>query len=159
MKYKNLLAIACLLAPTAFAADITINQTVKYHDEKIIPTKIKIECLNLGPKLVASTEEAVQKNGWSVIKKDIVDGTAAGVSLKLTIANAHSGGNAFIGHHKSVSIIAELFKDGKLIDTYTGDRSSSGGFGGGFKGSCAVLERCVNTLGKDVSEWLKTQKI
>lgn len=159
MKYKNLLAFALLFTPAVFAADITINQAVTYHDEKIIATKIKTECVNLGPKLVASTAEAVQKNGWSVIKKDSVDGTAAGVSLKLTIANAHSSGNAFIGHHKSVSIIAELFKDGKLVDTYTGDRSSSGGFGGGFKGSCAVLERCVNTLGKDVSEWLAKQKI
>lgn len=159
MKYKTLLAFAVLLAPTAFAADITINQTVKYHDEKIIATKIKSECVNLGPKLVASTEAAVQQNGWSVIKKDVVDGTGSGVSLKLTIANAHSSGNAFIGHHKSVGIIAELFKDGKLVDTYTGERSSSGGFGAGFKGSCAVLERCVNTLGKDVSEWLSKQKI
>ena len=159
MMYKNLLAFTLLFSPVVFAADITINQTVKFHDEKIIASKIKTECVNLGPKLVASTEAAVQKNGWSVIKKDDVDSSTTGVSLKLTIANAHSSGNAFIGHHKSVSIIAELFKDGKLVDTYTGDRNSSGGFGGGFKGSCAVLERCVNTLGKDVSEWLAKQKI
>jgi hypothetical protein len=145
--------------PTAFAADITINQTVKYYDEKIIAAKIKSERVTLGPKLVASTEAAVQKNGWSVIKKDVVDGTGNGVNLKLTITNAHSSGNAFIGHHKSVGIMTELFKDGKLIDTYTGERNSSGGFGAGFKGPCAVLERCANTLGKDVSEWLSKQKI
>jgi hypothetical protein len=96
--------------PTAFAADITINQTVKYYDEKIIAAKIKSERVTLGPKLVASTEAAVQKNGWSVIKKDVVDGTGNGVNLKLTITNAHSSGNAFIGHHKSVGIMAELFR-------------------------------------------------
>lgn len=45
------------------------------------------------------------------------------------------------------------------IDTYAGSRNSSGGIGGGFKGSCAVLERCVNTLGKDVDAWLKKQTI
>jgi len=159
MAYKNLLAFTLLFTPAVFAADIAINQTVQYQNEAIIAAKIRTECTNLGPKLVASTEAAVQKNGWSVIKKDVIDGTSDGVSLKLTITNAHSSGNAFIGHHKSVSIIAELFKDGKLIDTYVGDRNSSGGFGGGFKGSCAVLERCVNTLGKDVSEWLTKQKI
>lgn len=159
MTYKSVLAFALLFTPAVYAADITINQTVKFHDEKVIQTNIKSECVNLGPKLVASTEAAVQKNGWSVIKKDEIDTTASGVSLKLTIANAHSGGNAFIGHQKSVSIIAELFKDGKLVDTFTGNRSSSGGFAGGFKGSCAVLERCVNTLGKDVSAWLKKQTI
>lgn len=159
MNYKNLLAFALLIAPAAYAADITINQNVSYHDEKIIPTNIKSECVNLGPRLAASTEAAVKKQGWSVIKKDSVDGTTAGVSLKLTIANALSGGNAFMGHHKSVSIIAEVFKDGKLIDTYTGNRNSSGGFGAGFKGSCAVLERCADTLGKDVAKWLATKQI
>lgn len=159
MMYKNLVAFALLFTPAVFAADIAINQTVTYQNENIIAAKIRTECVNLGPKLVASTEAAVQKSGWSVIKKDVIDSNTDGVSMKLTITNAHSSGNAFIGHHKSVSIIAELFKDGKLVDTFAADRNSSGGFGGGFKGSCAVLERCANTLGKDVSEWLAKQKI
>jgi hypothetical protein len=80
-----------------------------------------------------------------------------GTQLKLMISNALSSGNAFMGHHKSVSIIAELYKDGKLIDTYSTTRNSGGGIGAGFKNSCAVLERCVTTLGKDVAQWVKTK--
>lgn len=155
----RLLALALLCAQGAFAADITINQTVPYYDEKVIPSKIRTECTNLGNKLAESTGLAVQKKGWSVIKQADVDTGTPGVSLKLSIVNAHSGGNAFIGHQKSVTINAELFKDGKLVDSYTGTRNSSGGFGGGFKGSCAVLERCANTLGSDVSKWLATKNI
>lgn len=155
----RLLALALLCAQSTFAADITINQTVPYYDEKVIASNIRTECTNLGSKLAESTGLAVQKNGWSVIKQADVGTSTPGISLKLSIVNALSGGNAFMGHSKSVTISAELFKDGKLVDSYTGTRNSSGGFGGGFKGSCAVLERCANTLGGDVSKWLATKKI
>lgn len=155
----RLLALALLCAQSTFAADITINQTVPYYDEKVIPSNIRTECTNLGNKLAESTGLAVQKNGWSVIKQASVDTSAPGVSLKLSIVNALSGGNAFTGHQKSVTISAELFKDGKLVDSYTGTRNSSGGFGGGFKNSCSVLERCANTLGKDIAKWVKSKNI
>jgi hypothetical protein len=36
-------------------------------------------------------------------------------------------------------------------------RDSSGGFGGGYKGSCSVLRRCTNALGKDIAAWVKKQ--
>ena len=67
----------------------------------------------------------------------------------------YSAGNAFIGHRKSASVKAELYQDGKLIDSADYTRNSSGGFLGGFKGSCSVLEHTVNTLGNDVAKWLK----
>lgn len=156
---KRLLALALFCAQSAFAADITINQAVPYYDEKLIPSKIRAECTNLGNKLAEATGLAVQKNGWSVVKQANVDSNTPGVSLKLSIVNAHSSGNAFIGHAKSLTISADLFKDGQLIESYTGTRNSSGGIGAGFKSSCDVLERCANTLGSDVSKWLKTQKI
>jgi len=156
---KYVLMVGLLLSSVAGAKDININQTVKFHDEKIIQANIKSECVNLGDQFSNSTAAAIQKNGWSVTKQPELDTSSPGINLKLVIINAHSGGNAFLGHSKAVSIEAELYKDGKLINTYSATRNSSGGFGGGFKGSCAVLERCVNTLGKDVNEWLKKQNI
>ena len=71
----------------------------------------------------------------------------------LTLTNATSIGNAFMGHRKSVTIEAILYEDGVEIDHYRGSRDSGGGFGAGFKGSCSVLGRCVKTLGKDVANW------
>jgi hypothetical protein len=162
MNNKYLLAISLLMScavSVVNAKEISINQNVGYYDEKVIQTNIRTECANLGDQLAASTATAVQKSGWSVTKQSELDTGAPGVNLKLTITNAHSGGNAFLGHSKSVSIQAELFKDGKLIDTFVGTRNSNGGIGGGFKGSCGVLARCVNTLGKDVNAWLQKQTI
>ena len=159
MKIKNILACMLFMALGAFAAEITLNEHVKYQDEKIIQSNIRDECAGLGNQFSQATSVALQSNGWSVIKKSEVDSAAPGVNLKLTILNAFSAGNAFTGHRKSVAIVAELFKDGQLIGTYNQTRNSSGGFGAGFKGSCDVLERCVNTLGKDVAKWMKSQKI
>lgn len=159
MKTKFLVALALLLSCSAGAKELTLNQTVGFYDDKLVPAKIRNECTNLGNRFAESTATAVQASGWSVLKKGNLDTAAPGVNLKLIIVNAVSAGNAFIGHSKSVSIMAELYKDGKLIDTYEGERNSSGGFGAGFKGSCAVLERCVVTLGKDVSKWLSTKNI
>lgn len=157
---KNYLLVLGLLASfSSVAKELSINQTVDYYDAKLIPPNIRNECTNLGSKFSESTVAAIQSSGWSVIKQDNLDTSAPGISLKLTIVNAHSGGNAFLGHSKSVSVEAELYKDGKLLDTYAGMRNSNGGIGGGFKGSCAVLERCVHTLGKDVGKWLSKQKI
>ena len=80
---------------------------------------------------------------------------AQGLSLSLAITNEVTAGNAFMGHSKSVSIEATLHRDGEVVDTYVGTRDSGGGFGAGFKSSCTVLKRCVNTLGKDGAGWLR----
>lgn len=159
MKKKLFIALALLISGSAGAKELTLNQAVGFYNDKFVPAKIRNECTNLGSKFAESTATAVQESGWSVLKKDSLDTAAPGVNLKLIIVNAVSAGNAFIGHSKSVSIMAELYKDGKLVDTYEGERNSSGGFGAGFKSSCAVLERCVVTLGKDVSKWLSTKNI
>jgi hypothetical protein len=75
----------------------------------------------------------------------------------LRIENALSSGNAFIGHRKQVTTSAKLYANGKEIARSTHTRDSMGGFTGGFKGSCAVLERCANTLANDITTWLKGQ--
>jgi hypothetical protein len=161
MKLRTVI-LATLLATTCAQAqskNITISNSATWYDEKVISTNIKTECTNLGPDFSRSTKENLERDGWSVQSSSSQNVLPNGYQLVLKIANALSGGNAFLGHHKSVSVIAELYKDGKLVDTYSGDRSSGGGFGAGFKSSCKVLERCTTTLGKDVAQWLKAKAI
>ena len=134
---------------------INLSETAGYYDKKVIPANIRNECTELGSQFTASTKKFMEKGGYSVGLSPNMSKVEDGKFLKLTILTAQSGGNAFIGHRKSVSIEAELFKDGKLVDSYEATRNSGGGFAGGFKGSCSVLARCVTTLGKDVAKWMK----
>jgi hypothetical protein len=135
--------------------EINLNTVAKYHDEQVIQSNIIDECTQLGTQFSTSTKKYLEKNGWSVNYDSNANENTKGTKLELKIINAMSSGNAFTGHRKSVSIEAKLFKDGTFIDSYKGTRNSAGGFLGGFKGSCAILAHCVNTLGNDVSKWLK----
>ena len=134
---------------------INVDTVAQYHDEQVIQSNIINECTQLGTQFSTSTKKYLEKNGWSVNFNSNADEKIDGTKLELKIINAMSTGNAFTGHRKSVSIEAKLFKDGNFIDSYKATRSSGGGFLGGFKGSCAILAHCVNTLGNDVSKWLK----
>ena len=163
MNLKNTVLCCALLAFTSISLagekEIAITQSAPYLQEDIVPSKIRNECTNLGEKFSNFTKTYLEKRHWKVtldsnIEANIV-ANKKGKTLKLWILNAFSAGNAFTGHKKSVTIKAELYNDGELVDSYTGTRNSGGGFGAGFKGSCSVLGRCVKALGNDVSKWLE----
>ena len=73
----------------------------------------------------------------------------------VSITEAVSSGNAFIGHRKYSSIKGTLYNNGKKEAGFTAARLSGGGMWAGFKGSCSVLGRTVQGLGSDVTLWLK----
>ena len=74
--------------------------------------------------------------------------------LSVEIVDAISSGSAFIGHRKYVKAAGTLYKNGKKVASFTAARFSGGGFWGAYKGSCSVLNRTVNTIGKDIALWL-----
>jgi hypothetical protein len=47
-----------------------------------------------------------------------------------------------------------LNQKGKMLGDFKARRYSGGGMFCGYKGTCAILGRCVKALGKDVVEWL-----
>ncbi|MFV0478230.1 MAG: hypothetical protein ACK5ME_10395 [Parahaliea sp.] len=150
----GMIILAVSTGAVANDKEVSITSKAGFYDAAIIPDKIKNECTNLGANFSKSTKKYLEKAGWQVSLGENVETQTAGTSVKLEIMNAMSSGNAYIGHHKSVAISATLYRNGKEVDAYTATRDSGGGFFGGFKGSCAVLYRCVNTLGSDVTKWL-----
>ena len=74
--------------------------------------------------------------------------------LMLEIAAATSAGNAFMGHRKSITVSGKLFHKGQQVAKFIGTRQTGGGMGGGFKGSCAVLNRAAEAVAKDTAKWL-----
>lgn len=163
MKYVSKLLFAmvvnALMVGVSLAKDktIVISDVASYYNEMIIAPNIRNQCTNLLGQFSDSTEVYLKKKKWNVERSNNI--SDSGYYLELKVTNAHSSGNAWTGHNKSVSILANLYQDGELLDTYEGVRNSGGGFGAGFKGSCQVLGRCVNTLGKDVSKWLRKKGI
>jgi len=79
----------------------------------------------------------------------------SGRVLKIEIVNVHgSGGGAWSGA-KSVAVEGKLLSNGKVVGSFSGQRSSGGGAFAGFKGTCSILGRTVKVLGRDVAAWLQ----
>jgi hypothetical protein len=135
-------------------AQLSIATEIPYMDESLIPGKILKECVSLGKTFSQSAETFGRKYGVQVDRKEHLTADSERDVLVLKMVTAVSAGNAFMGHHKSMTAKGELYRDGKLVRTVTKERSSRGGFGAGFKGSCTVLERTVETLGSDFIKWV-----
>ena len=156
------LAIAALVSSFSMAtiglADdgpIQIAREVPYDETTKIADNILEECTQLGEKLGRFVNEYAEKYDVPTEVVDELSPETGGRVLVIKITNAHSGGNAFVGHRKSMSATAELFEDGESKGSKDFTRNSGGGFGGGYKGSCSVLGRCTKALGKDIAAWLR----
>jgi hypothetical protein len=134
---------------------IYISREMAYSDPRSIDRNVLSEC-SLPSQGAELLEDAARDEGFKVLRDDQAVKAGKGRVLQIEIINAVSGGNPFLGHFKRVDIKGQLLEDGKEIGSFRGYRTSRGGAFGGFKGSCSVLGRCLKTLSKDVTSWLKT---
>jgi len=139
---------------------VLISPAAEFLNPDNIQDSIKTEC-NLPAYQAAAVQRQLEKFAitFTVAEKDQIP--ASGTYLQLRIENAVSSGHGWVpfsgGHNKYVTTSATLFQNGKEISRFKRQDHSMGGAMGNFKGSCTVLERCADTLGKDVAEWLKKQ--
>lgn len=134
-----------------------ILANIPYSKESRVDQNVKEECYLLGEQFSNSVVRYAPKNKISVTQLAEKPSDDK-VFVELSITDAFSSGNAFIGHRKSATVKGDLYVDGKIVASATRTRHSNGGFMGGFKGSCAVLKHTVNTLGNDIGKWLATKK-
>lgn len=152
------LALFVALIPFASFAEavLLVSPSADYAANSSVPENIKTEC-TLPAAQTESVLAALTAAGIAAQAAPSAAVPAKGRFLKLEITGAISAGNMFIGHRKQVTTAARLFVDGKEVAQTSKTRDSSGGFFGGYKGSCSVLHRCTNTLGKDIADWVKSQ--
>lgn len=132
---------------------VVLKKTTPFSDNAVIQSSIRKECF-IETQLPEFVKEYSKNQEVNVILNDNASKENE-YFLDLVITGAVSKGNAFLGHNKSTSVKGILYRKGNKIASFTGFRHSSGGFGAGFKGSCSVLGRTVDTLGEDISVWLK----
>ncbi|GLQ91260.1 hypothetical protein [Dyella acidisoli] len=156
---KKLLFLAVifpLFCHSAFAADsVTIQQAIPLNEDAEISGSVKTEC-HLGENLSQYVVENAQKRGMAVTRMADLSSSTPGRVITMEITSAVSDGNAFIGHHKSMSVKGSLYQDGKLVGNFKARRVSMGGAFGQFKGNCGVLDRVNKELGEDIAEWMVT---
>ncbi len=156
MTRLRLLPLAALLATGAAVAEpVSMIRSVPYADDADIAQKVRTECVKLNDQLAEFTRVYGGKQGVDVQLVDRIDTSAPGRVLLVEITDAVSMGNAFIGHQKFSKVRGTLFENGEKVASFRGLRNSMGGAFAGYKGSCSVLGRTMEALGKDIAMWLK----
>lgn len=153
---KSVFFLAALTAlSAASAAEIHIAEQIPYQDEGRIDYRITSECTKIGAIMSESIVKHATEKGLTVVRSTNPENHSRYAKIK--IDSAMSAGNAFVGHAKGISVYNELFQNGNIVHKTTLSRNSTGGMFGGFKGSCSVLYRTANVLGKDIAGWLAAQ--
>lgn len=146
-----------VLPSFASAADTTVTiGPIDYADPERVAANIRAEC-NLPKSLTDSLLKNLATLGVDATMAATEAAPQQGVHVLVRIEDAHSSGNAFIGHRKDAAASATLLRNGKEVSSKRFSRDSMGGFGAGYKGSCAVLHRCTNALGKDIAAWMQSE--
>lgn len=149
------LALASAIASAPVAAEpFRVQGDIPFAADNRIARNIQTECRDLGIKISDFLVQFAAKKGIEVKQVAEINADDPGRNLVIEITDAVSRGNAFIGHQKYMEARAELFINGESKGEQFYHRDSMGGFGAGYKSSCAVLGRTSRALGKDFSAWL-----
>ncbi len=131
---------ALLISPIVFAEKSYIRDAVK--NECRLPEKLTgfIKQYAAGQYADIGSGGGPKSGDAQILTIEIIDvmGSRGG---------AWSGG-------KMVMIEGKLTQNGRLLGNFKGRRVSGGGVFGAYKGTCAILGRCVKALGKDIAAWL-----
>jgi len=152
---RLVLFTACTSLPlTSLAAgNITIAKLAPFDKQVNVTDAVRAEC-KLPEKVSEFVKEFADKSYDKVVLADNVSANTPGQALSMKIVGVTGfGGGAFSGA-KHVTVEGTLWENGKVKGTFTAMRYSSGGAFGAYKGTCAILGRCVKAIGKDVGGWL-----
>jgi len=129
-----------------------ISQSISFEDERSIDPKV-LRCTELGIRFSEYLEKHGTKYKFNVMRtNEELEGKDNYLDTRIT--SAVSAGNAWSGHMKYASASAIIYVGGVEVGRTDVRRNSRGGFAGGFKGSCSILNRTVNALASDIFKWL-----
>lgn len=135
---------------------LKMSPTAVYTSPDTIANNIKDEC-ELPVYQAEAVRRELKKLGIAFADAGPGEVPVTGKYLQLGIPAAYSTGSAGIGHRKQITTSAQLFENGKEVAKTSSTRNSMGGFMGGFKGSCSVLQRCADATASDIARWVKAQ--
>lgn len=129
-----------------------IIKPIAFRKDAYIRDAVRQECDLDGKLSKFIKENAAGQYANIVTDSDSSSADAQVLTVEIEEVQGAAGG-AWSGT-KDVMIKGSLSQKGKMLGDFKARRYSGGGMFGGYKGTCAILGRCVKTLGRDVAEWL-----
>jgi hypothetical protein len=130
-----------------------IIKPITFEKDSYVRDAVKKEC-NLTGKLSQFIEQNASSQ-YANILTDSKSGQRNAQILTIEIGQVQGGGGGAWSGAKVVTVSGKLTQNGRVLGDFKGRRYSGGGMFGAYKGTCAILGRCVRTLGKDIASWLQ----
>ncbi len=154
---KNIIFLICFFSCGLSLAQekIYIQNPAVFIEGGSIRDSVRDEC-ELEPYLGKQTFLAISR----VIENTVSTSNttppndAALLTLSILAVQGHGGVSAYTGG-KSMTVRADYKVAGQILATKTLTIGSRGGFFGGFKGICSVLERDADAIAKQIAAWLQ----
>lgn len=144
---------AAICSQQSLAEDgLLVKVPAVYEPGAPVPQRIQQECALeslLGNHVFQKVSERFP--GTLQLRDSNIEGTQV---LTVTILNVTGFGGGGWSGPKTITLRADLTKEGRVIHTAVKHRASRGGVFGGVMGTCAILERVTQALGSDVAKWL-----
>jgi hypothetical protein len=130
----------------AWAEEVQIASVAGVASSSTIPPRVKQEC-NVQKSLPA----AIAANASNV---KLVEGKPkSGLHLDLVITSVHAPGGGMFSGPKWVEARGTLKRGGKDLRSFRAKRMSAGP----FAGTCGLLTKVTNTMGRDIADWLANE--
>ena len=146
-------AAAALALPAMAVDKVLLEVPVTYDPNAGVARPVREQC-DVEGLLARRVGAALAKRG-RVPDATVAAGSASGGTpvLRLTITHVLGvGGGAWSGP-KAITLRAELLDGKNVMRQQKVNRWSMGGFWGGFKGTCSILDRTATRLAKDLTLW------
>ncbi len=130
-----------------------VIKPVTFRKDAYIREAVRQQC-NLDGKLTQFIEEYAADQYANIVTEGQQIPKNAQV-LTIVIDEVVGGGGGAWSGAKAVKVKGTLSQNGRVIGDFMARRYSGGGFFGAYKGTCAIMGRCVRALGRDIAEWLQ----
>lgn len=132
---------------------VTASRAIPFANPASVRPAVREEC-SLPTRFAGFIKSFGRQAGIKVRLTEQPLTNVAGRVLNVKITRIHGpGGGAWSGA-KWVTVEGKLTEGGKVIGTFVAARYSGGGAFAMFKGTCDILGRCIETLGRDIAQWM-----
>jgi hypothetical protein len=156
--FALLAAAAAMFAATRALAGgaIAIPAAVPFAPDFTISDAAKAEC-DLQKFQSDELKASLAGAGYEVTAKDGLSEQSPGQVLLMEFSSGQSTGRAMDTMHSRVNILQIngcLYDGGRVVATFMDSRFSTGGIGGEFKKTCALLHKDETAMAADIAGWV-----
>lgn len=132
---------------------VAVQRSIPFAREAEVRRAVREQC-ELQTKTPSFIEEYGPGHGVNVELVDDLSRADADRRLHLEIVHVRAGAGGGFAGGMWMQVEGRLTENGRTIATVEARRVTTGGYFSQFKGTCDIIGRCTQAIGRDLAQWL-----